>query len=338
MKLGTREAKAHLARPDAGMAATLITGEDAVRVAEARATLLAAILGPGGEAEMRLDRIGGADLRRDPAALLDAALARGFFPGPRAVWVEDATDGLAPAVAAALDAIGPGDARVVVTGAGLAAKGALRKLFEGRRGVAAITLYDDPPTEAEVSEMLRQAGLTRIEPDAREVIGGLAQTLPPGDLRQLVERLALHELDATGRLEAATVMALAPSGGEAEVDDLLVAVFDGRRTQVPLLLAVLAARGVGPVTVAIQTQRHLRAILSVASDLEGPSTGIGRLRPPVGGPRRDAILRAAKAWRRERLEDGLQALMSLDLALRSGGAPPAQALLERALMRLASPG
>jgi DNA polymerase-3 subunit delta len=49
------------------------------------------------------------------------------------VLVEDATDGLAPVVAAALEAWAPGDARLVATGAGLAAKGALRKLFEGRR-------------------------------------------------------------------------------------------------------------------------------------------------------------------------------------------------------------
>ena len=42
------------------------------------------------------------DASSDPAALMDAVKAVGFFPGPRAVHVEAATDGLAPVIAAAL--------------------------------------------------------------------------------------------------------------------------------------------------------------------------------------------------------------------------------------------
>lgn len=305
-------------------------------MAQARGDLIAALLGPGAEAEMRLDRIAAAELRRDPSRLLDALKAVGFFPGPRGVLLEDATDGLAPVVAGALDAWAPGDARLVATGAGLGARGALRKLFEGRRDAVAITLYDDPPSEAEVSEMLRGAGLAQVAPAARETLSALAQALPPGEFRGLLERLSLHQIGAEGPLEAATVLALAPQAEEADLDDLLAAVTDGRRDRVALLLARLGAQGVGPVAVAIQALRHFRAVLAVASDPGGVQAGLAALRPPVGGPRREALARAAGSWRRERIEEGLAALVELDLSLRSASPAPERALLERVLMRLAA--
>lgn len=318
------------------MAAILVSGEDGARVAQARADLVAALLGPGAEAEMRIDRLPAAELRRDPSRLVDALKAVGFFPGPRGVLLEDATDGLAPTVAGALDAWAAGDARLVATGAGLGARGALRKLFEGRKGAVAITLYDDPPTEAEVSEMLRGAGLAQVRPEAREALSALAQALPPAEFRGLVERLSLHQIGSEEPLGAAAVMALAPQAEETEVDDLLAAVTDGRRDRVGLLLSRLASQGVGPVAVAIQALRHFRALLSVASDSGGVPAGLAALRPPVGGARREALARAAGSWRRDRIEDGLMALVELDLALRSGGRAPDRALIERVLMRLAA--
>lgn len=318
------------------MAGVLVTGEDGARVAEARAQLVRALIGPEGEAEMRLARIAGAEVRRDGALVLDAIKAVGFFPGPRVVLVEEATDGLAPALGAALDAWTAEDARLVVTGAGLAAKGALRKLFEGRRGVVAITLYDDPPTEGEVAEMLREAGLGRVEPAARDHLSALAQSLPPGDFRGLLERLSLYQLGSEAPLDDVVVTALAPQAEEAEIDDLLAAVTDGRRDRVAPLVARLAAQGLGPVAVTIQALRHFRALLSVAGDAGGVQAGLAALRPPVGGPRRQALQRAAESWRRERIEEGLRAQVELDLALRSGGRGPDRALMERVLMRLAS--
>ena len=318
------------------MAGALVSGEDGARVAEARAMLVRAMVGPEGEAEMRLDRLSGAELRREPSRLLDAMKSVGFFPGPRAVLLEEATDGLAPVISGALDAWGPEDARLVVTGVGLPSRGALRKLFEGRRGAVAITLYDDPPTEAEIGDLLREAGLTLVEPGARDELMAFGLALPLGDFRRFLERLALHELDATGPLEAATVSALAPQAGEADVDDLLAAVTDGRRDRVAPLLARLAAQGMGPVAVTIQALRHFRALLTVASDPGGINSGLAALRPPAGGARRQALARAAEAWRRDRIEDGLRSLVELDLALRSGGRVPDRALLERSLMRLAS--
>lgn len=103
MKLNPREAEGYFAKPDADKTGLLIYGADAMRVALKRQQVLAALLGPAAEEEMRLTRMPASDLRGDPAMLLDAVKAVGFFPGPRAVFVEDATETAAPAILAALD-------------------------------------------------------------------------------------------------------------------------------------------------------------------------------------------------------------------------------------------
>ncbi len=72
MKIGAAEVLRTYARPDPARLGLLIYGNDAMRVALKRQEVIAAIIGPGGEAEMRLARIAAADLRRDPAALQDA--------------------------------------------------------------------------------------------------------------------------------------------------------------------------------------------------------------------------------------------------------------------------
>ena len=92
MKLKPREANGYFARPDSGRTGLLIYGEDAMRVALKRQQVIAALIGPEGEAEMRLTRMSGAELRSDPAMLLDAVKAQSFFPGPRvALWTRRRT-------------------------------------------------------------------------------------------------------------------------------------------------------------------------------------------------------------------------------------------------------
>ena len=110
MKIGAAEVLRTYARPDPARLGLLIYGNDAMRVALKRQEVIAAVLGPEGEAEMRLARLAAADLRRDPAALPDALKAQGFFPGPRVAFVEEATDSLAPLLQEAMADWRPGDA------------------------------------------------------------------------------------------------------------------------------------------------------------------------------------------------------------------------------------
>ena len=85
MKLAARDIATFCRAPDLKSAGCLIFGDDAMRVALRRQELLKALLGENAEQEMRLTRLAAADLRSDPAALIDAIKAVGFccaMPGP----------------------------------------------------------------------------------------------------------------------------------------------------------------------------------------------------------------------------------------------------------------
>ena len=194
MKLSTRDAASYFAKPDPARAGLLIYGADAMRVALKRQQVIAALIGPNGDDEMRLTRMPGSDLRGDPAQLMDAIKAQGFFPGPRVAFVEDATEFAAPAILAALDDWTEGDAQVIVSAGALKPTSKIRKAFEAHRNTYAVGLYDDPPTRDEIDAMLKDAGLTGLPRDAESALHALGGELDPGDFRQTVEKIGLFKL------------------------------------------------------------------------------------------------------------------------------------------------
>ena len=159
MKLVGRQANGYFAKPETNRSGLLIYGADAMRVALKRQQVIAALIGPEGEAEMRLTRIAAGELRKDPAMLNDAIKAQSFFPGPRVAFVEDAADGLTKIITAALEDWSDGDAQIIVTANQLRASSSLRKLFEKHPNAYAAGIYDDPPTRDEIEAELRTAGL-----------------------------------------------------------------------------------------------------------------------------------------------------------------------------------
>ena len=335
MKLVGAAATRFFATPEPQRAGLLIFGADAMRVALKRQEVIAALIGPEGEAEMRLTRIPGGDLRKDPALVDDAMRAQGFFPGPRVAFVEDAGDAAAPAVKSALASWTPGDAMLVVTAGSLNKSSALRKAFEDHPNAYAVGIYDDPPSREEIEATLTKAGLTEIGREAMTDLLALARDLDPGDFRQTVEKIALYKFGDAAPLSPADVAACAPATIEAEVDDVLHAVAEARSGDVGPLMRRLEGQGVNPVSLSIAAMRHFRTLHAAASSPGGPAEGIARMRPPVFGPRRDRMLRQAQTWGMHRLETALGILTDTDLTLRSASRAPAMAVMERALIRLA---
>jgi len=338
MKLSPRDAPGFLARPDPRVPGVLIWGADAMRVAERRQALIRALIGPEGEAEMRLTRFAAADLRKDPAAAMDATRAQGFFPGPRAVLIDEAADAAAPALAPALAERAEGDAMLVVTAGVLPASSKLRKLFEGDKRAFALAVYDDPPGQAEIAAMLQAEGLGGIPGEAMRDLTALAQVLEPGDFRQTLQRIALYKLGDPAPLTGVEIALLAPQGGEADTDDVLHAVAEGRAAEVAPLMARLAAQGATPVTLCIGAIRHFRVLHGLLADPRGPAQAVEKLRPPVYGPRRTRLVRQAERWSLSQVEEALRQLTDTDLTLRSSSRAPLAALLQRTLMRLAMTG
>ena len=339
MKLSPRDAAGYFARPDPARTGLLIYGGDAMRVALKRQQVIAALIGPKGDEEMRLARMTGAELRKDPAMLLDAIKAQSFFPGPRVAFVEEANDTVAPIVTAALEDWAEGDAQVILTAGALKASSKLRKLFETHRNAYAVGLYDDPPSRAEIEADLTKAGLGNLAEDAMTDLVVLSRVLGPGDLRQVIEKLGLYKLGDDSPVVSADVAAVAPTSTEAALDDVLNIVAEGKPGEIGPVMRKLEAQGVQPVGLCIGAMRHFRALYTVASDPGGAAQGIARMRPPIFGPRRDRMLRQAQGWGARKLETALGVLTDTDLQLRSAGQrAPAMALVERSLIRLAMLG
>ena len=338
MKLSARDAAAYLARPDPSSAGLLIYGADAMRVALKRQQVIAALVGPKGEEEMRLTRLPAGELRKDRAALIDAVKAQGFFPGPRVVFVEEAGDGLAETIGAALQEWQPEDARIIVTAGALAARSALRKLFETHPTAYALPVYDDPPGHDEIEAELARAGLKQVDSAAMQDIIALSRELDPGDFRLTLEKLALYKLGDATPVGSEDVLACAPSTIEAAMDDVLHCVAEAREAEIGPLVRRLEGQGVQPVGLCIGATRHFRALHAAASHPDGPAAGLARMRPPVFGPRRERMERQARRWGVARLERALQMLVETDLALRSSARAPQMAVIERTLIRLAMMG
>lgn len=336
MKLTGRDANRYFSKPDPSRTGLLIYSADAMRVALKRQEVIGALLGPNGEEEMRLSRIPGAELRKDPAMLLDAVKAISFFPGPRVAFVEDATDAIAPAIANALQDWAEGDAQVIVTAGQLKATSKLRKLFESHPNAYAVGLYDDPPSREEIEAELARSGLAQVDPQAMTDLTNLSRELAPGDFRQTLEKLALYKLNDPGPANSGDVAACAPATTEAALDDILNIVAEARAGEIGPVLNKLKAQGVNAVSLCINATRHFRALYTAASDPGGAAQGVARMRPPVYGPRRDRMIRQAQAWGAPKLETALTLLTDTDLQLRSAGQrAPAMALVERMLIRLA---
>ncbi|MCY1128374.1 DNA polymerase III subunit delta [Frigidibacter sp. RF13] len=334
MKLAGAAALRYFARPEPDRAGLLIHGADPMRVALRRQEVIAALVGPEGEAEMRLTRIPASDLRKDPALVQDALKAQGFFPGPRVAFVEEAGDGIAPVLKDALADWQAGDATLIVTAGTLTKASALKKLFEDHANAYAVAIYDDPPSREEIEALLAKAGLRQIGREAMTDLLALSRDLDPGDFRQTVEKVALYKHGDASDLTPADVAAMAPATIEAEVDDVLHATAEGNASAVGKLLRRLEGQGVGPVTLCIGAMRHFRTLHSAASDPGGAGAGIARVRPPVFGPRRDRMLKQAQGWGMHRLEQALSILVETDLTLRSASRAPQMAVMERALIRL----
>ncbi|MEY8803351.1 DNA polymerase III subunit delta [Leisingera sp. XS_AS12] len=339
MKLSPREADSYFAKPDPGKTGLLIYGADAMRVSLKRQQVLAALLGPGAEEEMRLTRLPGANLRKDPAQLLDAIKAVGFFPGRRAVFVEGANETATPAITSALQDWQPGDAQLVVTAGQLKATSKLRKAFEGHSNAYAVGIYDDPPSRAEIERILAEGGIRDVPGDSMSALTDIANDIGPGDFSRMIDKLALYKHGDTSPLTLEDIDAVAPQSTEAALDDMLNVVAEARSAEIGPLMRRLQAQGTNAVTLCIGATRHFRTLYTIASAPGGPAQGIGQLRPPLYGKRRDRMLRQAQNWGADRLQTALTILTDTDLQLRSAGqTAPALALMERALIRLSMLG
>lgn len=332
MKLNARESSRFIQQPDKSYRAALIYGQDQVEVSSRRARLAKLLLGKTEESDLRATRLNAADIRKDPASLLDALKAKGFFSGPQVVTVDDATDSHHDAIAAALSDINPDDAFLIVTAGTLPARSKIRKLFETAKNAAAAPCYADQISQDDIRDMCSDIPVSR---DAIETLRVIAISSGTGAMRELLERLVLYHLDDRQEITPEDIELCAPGAGDSDIDGLIDAVLTGRSDQLNGLLNRLESQGQSPVSIARSLSWRLRQLHQVRMASGSPDAAISSLRPPVFGARKDLLIRAANMWPLRNVEGALQIALELDNSLRGSSGLSGFSLVERCLLKLA---
>ena len=336
MKLYGKEASRYIRKPSLKSPGLLVYGADAMQVAYCRGLAVDALLGNGEAKEMRLDRILGRDLQRDPDRLGLAVKAQGFFAGRRVVLVEEASDGNAKLLASALDDWNQGDAFVVAQAGMLSQSSKLRLLFEKHSSARAAPIFADAESLVVVETLVAEAGLPSLSADGRRDIESLGRSLDPIAFKGFMEKLAIFKMGDEAPVSSADIEACAPDAADVSLNGVLDLIADGHVRKAGDAVTRLAGLGHAPAGICTAAKRYFQNLHRIASDPDGPQAALGKLRPPIFGKQRRASMeRRAQNWGFARTEAALMHLADADLALRSGGPLPARELMERVLIRIA---
>ena len=336
MKLNPRELSKLVEKPDPTLAAVLFYGSDTMRVALKRQEYLGNLLGPNAEQEMRLTRFIGDDILKDRTAVFDAVKSVGFFPGQRAVLIENTSDKTSKIIIECIEAWNKTDAHIVVTSGLLRPTSQLRKAFETLKNTLAAPIYDNPLSEMEVKTELTRAGIQINDPAIMEPLYDLSKELEPGDFRNMLEKISLYKLNDKSPLTVKDISLCSPISAEANLEEIVYAVSNGNTNKINHILNRLEAQGVQPVTLCLSFQRHFKLLLNLKNHLGTPLEAISSYKPPIFGQKRNAILNQLKLWNEESLKIALSFFVDLDLDLRSANSRnPSLAITERVLIRVA---
>ena len=336
MKLSGRNLASFFEAPPKGVMGVLIYGNDPMRVASKRDKLIRAILGPNADEEMRLARISRENLKKSPEQAIDLCKAQGFFPGQRALLIEDANETVTDIIIKAFDAWNDGDAALIITAGSLKPTSKLRKFFEQQKNTFSAPVYDDPMTRPEIEKMISDAGIKNVTQESFNHLSQIALQLEPGDFKQTIEKLALYKLNDETSLTHQDISECIPLSNEAQIDEVLAVVLSGNHSKISQIVNRLRSQGVLPVTLVIAATRHFKILFSIATNPKGAITGAAALRPPVYGPRKESLINQAQKWGPEKIKNAIKSITVTDLQLRSQNQKaPQMALVERLFTRLA---
>ena len=335
MKLTNRDVVSFFKSPPRGIAGVLIYGNDVMRVSDKRQQFISSLLGPKADEEMRLTRISRENLKKAPEQAIDLCKAQGFFPGERALLIEEANETVADTIITAIEEWQDGDATIVVTAGSLKPSSSLRKFFEQKKNIFSVPIFDNPMTKFEVEKIITESGLQNVTQEILNQLAIIASELPPGDFKQSVNKLALYKLNDETPVTYQDLINCTPASNEAAIDEVLNVILAGNEFKISQIIGRLRSQGVLPVTLVIAATRHFKALFSIISNPGGVNAGATALRPPIYGPRKEALINHAQRWGPIKIKTAIKILTATDLQLRSSNQQaPQMALVERLFIRI----
>jgi len=323
------EIESFLRAPGKDLEGALFHGRDQGLVRERSKALETAILGPKPD-PFQIVELSEPEVKDAPGALYAEAASISMMGGKKFIRLRMNSDAAASALEAYLAERESGGARpdafFVIEAGELRATGALRKIAESAKSVAAIACY--PDDDASLEQFVESAlGAARAEISNEAKIALLERLgSDRGVSRQEIDKLLTYCGAGLGRpvkIERQDVLALVGDTGAAEVDSLIDAVLTGNVEAAVRQNGRLAASGVHPV-------RILRALGLHLERLAGLETGKGSF----GYYQAEALRRHASRWQARNLARAQSLVIDAEMQCKTTGLPAAQ-ISERTLIALA---
>ncbi len=277
-------------------------------------------------------------LKSDPALLADEAAAIGLFGGVRALWIEPASDEIAPAVEALLDASSVESPVIAIAGV-LRKTSPLVKLAEADRQALANIAYELGERDAErlVEELARAEGL-RLAPGIASRIAASAGN-ERGIIAQELAKLALYagaRQDEPAVVERDTLdeVGAGAEGDWTRLGDLALA---GDLDRLSHELDVSAAEA-DPITVVRTLQRRLLMLAPIRAQVDRgvrPHDAVTSAGKSVFFKEKELVVRLISLWDSPALARVMERSGALERRLMSADSPPAAEALEEELVAIA---
>jgi DNA polymerase-3 subunit delta len=315
-------------------AGLLIHGSDRGGVHERAGLIAADIAAKSGDAfaVMRLD---GSDLSADPGKLADEIQSLSLLGGRRVIWVENAGEALAKAIAPFAEA-GPIGNFVVAEAGSLPKTSKLRTLFEGAERLWSLPCYEDSEQDLDqlIDEELAQAGL-EINSDAREALASLLgadRQLSRQELRKLVTYC-----HGKKQVELADIEAICGDVTGFGIDDAVHAAFGGDLAAASAFFRRLVADGSAASSLLSVALTHSSRLMHFRAEMDRGKTAqavIAAARPAVFFKAKETLARELSLWNEESLMAASQLLSRASLETRKYAALQDQ-IAERAFLSIA---
>ena len=331
-----------LARPDPAIRAVVIHGKDRSGVSE-RAQILCKAITPDLNDPFNVSSLTDSDIDGDEARLEEALTALSMIGGRRLVRVRLGSEKVSidKMLAAAVKLHAEGgynpDAMLVIEAGALGRDSALRKAAEAGKGSAAIVCYEDET--GDVARMTREALAADKVGLTSDALDRFVSRLPRerGLMRQEIERLALFIGPGSGRSidveELDSHLGVEP---DASLQDAALQAFGGRAAPAQSGLRRAFAEGESSVMAVRQASIHLGKLRRIAI-LQANGIGAKEAAKAAGvfWKQEGEMLRQARAWRLEDLDQVLDSINTADVATKTTGMPD-QLIAERLILEIAA--
>jgi len=309
-------ADAFVKRPPSDVRFFLVHGNDEGLIHERVKSLVAAALA-GDFDPLRVARLDGDAVARDPGGLADEAYAISMFGGSRVLWIEAQARDLLPALEP-LFARPPTDCAVIVEGGSLKKGAALRTAFERQDGAASIECYPDdkrslgPLIDAEA----RAAGLA-VAPEARDYLASLLGS-DRMTTRGEISKLMLYARGKP-RVEVEDVEAIVADAAPSSLDALIDAALLGEMAALEATSARYFAEGGDAGLLVIRLAARLTLLHRLRLEMErgrGFEAAIQTQYVRLSPQGRTALAKQAERWSAAMIGRRLAAMAALSARVR----------------------